>query len=44
MLGADGTCRRDGDLRPIRFSMGNSDWWTDGRADGIIRSAPSAAP
>jgi hypothetical protein len=39
MRGADGTCRRDGDARPVRYSMGNSDWWTDGRADHIIRSA-----
>ncbi|MCA2245455.1 hypothetical protein JF781_24235 [Mycobacterium sp. WUMAC-067] len=36
MLGADGTCQRDGDTRSVRYSMGNSDWWTDGRADGII--------
>ncbi len=38
MLGADGTCRRDGDRRAVRYSMGNSDWWTDGRADGIVRA------
>ena len=37
MRGADGTCRRDGDDREVRYSMGNSDWWTDGRADRIIR-------
>lgn len=37
MRGADGTCRRDGDDRAVRYSMGNSDWWTDGRADHIIR-------
>jgi hypothetical protein len=37
MLGADGTCRRDGDARRVRWSMGNSDWWTDGRADPIVR-------
>ena len=37
MRGADGTCRRDGDDREVRASMGNSDWWTDGRADPIIR-------
>jgi hypothetical protein len=43
MLGADGTCRRDGDPRPVRYSMGNSDWWTDGRADGIVRAGPRAA-
>jgi hypothetical protein len=38
MRGADGTCRRDGDDRPVRYSMGNSDWWTDGRADPILRA------
>jgi hypothetical protein len=37
-LGADGTCTRDGDTRRVRYSMGNSDWWTDGRADRIIRA------
>ena len=37
MRGADGTCTRDGDDREVRYSMGNSDWWTDGRADRIIR-------
>jgi len=36
MLGADGTCVRDGDNREIRYAMGNSDWWTDGRAGHII--------
>jgi len=36
MLGADGTCTRDGDPRAVRYAMGNSDWWTDGRADGIV--------
>ena len=36
MRGADGTYTRDGDDRVVRYSMGNSDWWTDGRADGII--------
>lgn len=30
-LGADGTCRREGDTRTIVRSMGNSDWWDDGR-------------
>jgi len=39
MRGADGTCRRDGDDRPVRYSMGNSDWWTDGRADAIVVDA-----
>ena len=37
LIGADGTCTRDGDDRAVRYSMGNSDWWTDGRAAGIIR-------
>ena len=36
MLGADGICSRDGDSRGVRFAMGNSDWWTDGRAERII--------
>lgn len=40
MLGADGSCTRDGDARGIRYSMGNSDWWTDGRAAQIIVGAP----
>ncbi|ORJ62754.1 hypothetical protein [Mycobacterium simiae] len=40
MLGADGTCTRDGDTRSVRYSMGNSDWWTDGRAETIICRAP----
>jgi hypothetical protein len=39
MRGADGTCTRDGDDRKVRHSMGNSDWWTDGRADPIIVSS-----
>jgi hypothetical protein len=30
-LGADGTCRKAGDTRAIVRSMGNSDWWADGR-------------
>jgi hypothetical protein len=30
-LGADGTCRREGDPRRVVRSMGNSDWWADGR-------------
>jgi hypothetical protein len=37
LIGADGTCTRDGDARAVRLSMGNSDWWTDGRAASIIR-------
>jgi hypothetical protein len=36
-IGADGTCQRDGDLRTVRYSLGNSDWWTDGRAAPIVR-------
>jgi hypothetical protein len=39
MLGADGTYTRDGDDRAVRYSMGNSDWWLDGRADAIVKSA-----
>jgi hypothetical protein len=31
LIGADGTCRRVGDDRTIVRSLGNSDWWTDGR-------------
>jgi hypothetical protein len=38
LIGADGTCTRDGDDRSVRYSMGSSDWWTDGRAAAIIRS------
>lgn len=37
MLGADGICTRDGDTRAVRYSMGNSDWWTDRGADAIIK-------
>jgi hypothetical protein len=37
LIGADGTCTRDGDTRRVRYSMGNSDWWLDGRAEPIIR-------
>jgi len=33
---ADGTCVRDGEHRRVPYSMGNSDWWTDGRADNIL--------
>lgn len=40
LLGADGTCVRDGDAREVRYAMGNSDWWTDGRADPIIARGP----
>jgi hypothetical protein len=36
MIGPDGTCVRDGDDREVRHSMGDSDWWTDGRADRIV--------
>jgi hypothetical protein len=37
LIGADGICQRDDDPRTVRFSLGNSDWWTDGRAQPIIR-------
>jgi hypothetical protein len=36
-LGADGTCVREGETRRVRLSMGNSDWWTDGRAREIVK-------
>ena len=35
-LGADGTCIREGETRRVRYSMGNSDWWTDGRAAPLL--------
>jgi hypothetical protein len=35
-IGADGTCQQDGDSRRVRYSLGNSDWWTDGRANPIV--------
>lgn len=41
-LGADGTCTREEETRSVRFSMGNSDWWTDGRADPLLK--PTGAP
>jgi hypothetical protein len=37
LIGADGTCRRAGDPLEVVLSMGNSDWWLDGRADPIVR-------
>jgi hypothetical protein len=37
-LGADGTCRREGDNRTIVRSLGNSDWWDDGRYQASRRS------
>jgi hypothetical protein len=37
LIGADGTCTRDGDTRAVRLGMGNSDWWVDGRADAIVK-------
>jgi len=40
-LGADGTCTRDGETRGVKYSMGNSDWWTDGRANALL-SGPDA--
>jgi hypothetical protein len=36
-LGADGTCTREKETRRVRHSMGNSDWWTDGRAAPLVR-------
>jgi len=38
LIGADGTCQRDGDRRIVHYSLGNSDWWTDGRAQSILRA------
>jgi hypothetical protein len=43
LRGADGTCTRDGDARAVRYAMGNSDWWTDGRADPIVRTSSGIA-
>lgn len=40
LRGADGTALREGDPRPVRLSMGNTDWWTDGRADRIVTGGP----
>jgi hypothetical protein len=40
MIDADGTCVNDDEKRSVRYSMGNSDWWTDGRAEAIICRAP----
>lgn len=36
-LGADGTCQRVGDTRRIVRSLGNSDWWADGRYEASRR-------
>jgi hypothetical protein len=36
-LGADGTCRKSGDERQIVRSLGNSDWWNDGRFEASRR-------
>jgi hypothetical protein len=41
-LGADGTCVREGETREVRYSMGNSDWWTDGRAAPLLDRAKTA--
>ena len=41
LIGADGTCRREGDPRTVRYSMANSDWWTDGRV-GLDHSVLTA--
>ena len=43
LIGADGTCRREGDEREVRVSMGNSDWWLDGRAASIVRGLTQGA-
>lgn len=40
MVGADGTCVRADELRRVCYSMGNSDWWTDGRANQLIGCGP----
>jgi hypothetical protein len=42
LIGADGTVRRDGDDRVVRHSMGNSDWWIDGRSDAIVCPGPTS--
>jgi hypothetical protein len=36
-LGADGTCVKDGETRTVVRSMGNSDWWADGRYEASRR-------
>jgi hypothetical protein len=41
-LGADGTCTRENETRRVSYSMGNSDWWTDGRADAFTRPVADA--
>jgi hypothetical protein len=41
-LGADGTCVREQEQRGVRYSMGNSDWWTDGRAAPLLNRAEAA--
>jgi hypothetical protein len=41
-LGADGTCIREGETRGVRYSMGNSDWWTDGRAAPLLNRTKAA--
>ncbi len=38
-LGADGTCRREGDERTVVRSLGNSDWWADGRYEASRRNS-----
>ena len=40
-LGADGTCTREDETRAVLLNMGNSDWWSDGRADPLL-SGPTA--
>ena len=41
-LGADGTCTREQEARGVKFSMGNSDWWTDGRAAPLLMNQSAA--
>ena len=36
MIGADGMFRRVGDTRRVVRSLGNSDWWTDGRYEASL--------
>jgi hypothetical protein len=38
-LGADGTCTREQETRGVVLSMGNSDWWSDGRAASLLRGS-----
>jgi hypothetical protein len=38
-LGADGTCRRQGETRTVIRSLGNSDWWADGRYEATRKAS-----